>query len=98
MSLRLAARHNSMLLGVSRQGRQFRDRIRHLKIRAGDILLLSGAEGELPDVVGWMGCLPLAERGLVVIQRKKAWLAMGCHLYTSPSPRDRSLSRMPSSA
>ena len=77
MSLRLAARHNSMLLGVSRQGRQFRDRIRHLKIRAGDILLLSGAEGELPDVVGWIGCLPLAERGLVVIQRKKAWLAMG---------------------
>ena len=77
MSLRLAARHNSMLLGVSRQGRQFRDRNRHLKIRAGDILLLSGAEDELPDVVGWIGCLPLAERGLVVIQRKKAWLAMG---------------------
>ncbi len=77
MSLRLAARHNSMLLGVSRQGRQFRERIRKLKIRAGDILLLSGSEDELPDVVGWLGCLPLAERGLVVIQRKKAWLAIG---------------------
>ena len=77
MSLRLAARHNSMLLGVSRQGRQFRERIRKLKIRAGDILLLSGSEDELPDVAGWLGCLPLAERGLVVIQRKKAWLAIG---------------------
>ena len=77
MSLRLAARHNSMLLDVSRQGRQFRERIRKLKIRAGDILLLSGSEDELPDVAGWLGCLPLAERGLVVIQRKKAWLAIG---------------------
>ncbi len=77
MSLRLAARHNSMLLGVSRQGRQFRERIRKLKIRAGDILLLSGSEDELSDVAGWLGCLPLAERGLVVIQRKKAWLAIG---------------------
>ena len=77
MSFRLAARHNSMLLGVSRQGRQFRERIRKLKIRAGDILLLSGSEDELPDVAGWLGCLPLAERGLVVIQRKKAWLAIG---------------------
>ena len=77
MSFRLAARRNSMLLGVSRQGRQFRERIRKLKIRAGDILLLSGSEDELPDVAGWLGCLPLAERGLVVIQRKKAWLAIG---------------------
>ena len=77
MSFRLAARHNSMLLGVSRQGRQFRERIRKLKIRAGDIPLLSGSEDELPDVAGWLGCLPLAERGLVVIQRKKAWLAIG---------------------
>ena len=77
MSFRLAARHNSMLLGVSRQGRQFRERIRKLKIRAGDILLLSGSEDELPDVAGWLGCLPLAERGLVVIQREKAWLAIG---------------------
>ena len=28
----------------------------------------------------------------------KAWLFMGCLLYTSPSPRDIPLSRMPSSA
>ena len=29
---------------------------------------------------------------------KKNYLDTGCLLYTSPSPRDRSLSRMPSSA
>ena len=87
MSFRLAARHNSMLLGVSRQGRQFRERIRKLKIRAGDILLLSGSEDELPNVAGWLGCLPLAERGLVVIQRKKAWLAIGLFAAASPLRR-----------
>ena len=31
-----------------------------------------------------------------VLQQK--WLSMGCLLYTSPSPRDLSTSRMPSSA
>ena len=30
--------------------------------------------------------------------RTQAWLSEHCLLYTSPSPRDRSLSRMPSSA
>ena len=32
--------------------------------------------------------------------KRKEWLrtALGCLLYTSPSPRDRSVSRMPSSA
>ena len=29
-----------------------------------------------PDVVDWLGCLPLAERGISVIQRQKAWAAV----------------------
>ena len=77
MDLRLAYRQGVMLLGVSRQGRPFRDRVRRLPIRAGDILLLSGPEDRLVDVVAWLGCLQLAERGLRLIQRKKAWLAIG---------------------
>ena len=43
-----------------------------------------------------------ARWGVPVIVENKAGAAgnigMGCLLYTSPSPRDRSLSRMPSSA
>ena len=31
-------------------------------------------------------------------ERIKYWLSQGCLLYTSPSPRDRQKSRMPSSA
>ncbi len=77
MSLQLAYRHGVMLLGVSRQGRPFRDRVRKLQIQAGDILLLSGPEDRLAEATTWLGCLPLAERGLRMLQRKKAWLAIG---------------------
>lgn len=77
MSLRLAYRHGVMLLGVSRQGRPFRERVRKLTIEAGDILLLSGPEDRLAETATWLGCLPLAKRGLRILQRKKAWLAIG---------------------
>jgi di/tricarboxylate transporter len=77
MSLGLAYRHGVMLLGVSRQGRPFRDRVRKLTIKAGDILLLSGPEDRLAETTIWLGCLALAERGLRMLQREKAWLAIG---------------------
>jgi di/tricarboxylate transporter len=75
-SLRLLYRHGITLLGVSRRGRTFRDRVRKLNTRAGDVLLLLGPAERLPDVVKWLGCLPLQERDLQVIQRNKAWIAV----------------------
>ncbi|MEE4216050.1 MAG: SLC13 family permease [Xanthomonadales bacterium] len=76
LSLRLMYRHGVSLLGVSRQGKRFSERVRELEIQAGDILLLLGDEERLADIVTWLGCLPLAERGLQVTQRKKAGLAV----------------------
>ena len=64
------------LLGVSRRGRRFRDRVRKLRIEPGDILLLLGHSNSLPDVVERLGCLPLADRGIRVFQRSKAWIAV----------------------
>lgn len=77
ISLRLRARRGVALLGISRQGRRFKKRVRHENIRAGDILLLIGRADVLPDVVNWLGALPLAERGLNVTQHGRAWLAVG---------------------
>ncbi|NIW24579.1 MAG: SLC13 family permease, partial [Gammaproteobacteria bacterium] len=71
-SLRLLGRHDVTLLGVSRQGRRFREQVRKLEIAAGDVLLLLGPTERLPEVTTWLGCFPLAERGLSVIQRQKA--------------------------
>ena len=77
LSLRLLYRHGITLLGVSRKGKTFRDRVRKLDVRAGDVLLLLGPTERLDDVVNWLGCLPLQQRDLQVIQRNKAWIAAG---------------------
>jgi len=75
-SLQLMARHGVTLLGVSRQGRRFTQRVRDLEIRAGDVLLLLGEADRLDDIARWLGGLPLAARGLEVVQRGKAGLAV----------------------
>ena len=76
LDLRLLYRHGVTLLGVSRRGQRFRDRVRKLPIEPGDLLLLLGHAKRLPDVIEWLGCLPLADRGIGVIQRSKAWVAV----------------------
>ncbi len=76
-SLQLLSRHGVTLLGVSRQGKTFRERVRKLPIRAGDVLLLLGPTETLNDVLAWLGGLPLQERDLKVIQRHKAWVTVG---------------------
>lgn len=76
-SMRLLYRFGVSVLGVSRQGRRFRERIPKVEIRAGDILLLLGPDERIAEVAHWLGTLPLAERGLQVVQREKAWLAVG---------------------
>jgi di/tricarboxylate transporter len=78
--LRLLTRHGITLLGVSRQGTRFRDRVRKLNIKAGDVLLLLGPQERLDEVVSWLGVLPIADRQHAVIQRKKAMLAVGLFL------------------
>ncbi len=77
MSMRLLYRYRVALVGVSREGRRFRDKVRKLELRPGDVLLLLGAEERLADITGRLGLLPLADRGHSVIQRDKAWLAVG---------------------
>ncbi len=77
LEVRLLYRRGVTLLGVSRRGRRFREQVRKLQIRAGDILLLLGPEDQMPDVIGWLGALPLAKRGLLVTQRHKAGMAVG---------------------
>jgi di/tricarboxylate transporter len=75
-SLRLQYRYDVTLLGVSRQGRQFRERVRHLQIKAGDVLLLFGPGDMLAEISGWLGTLPLAgSETLSLTRRHKAWLA-----------------------
>ncbi|KIC07296.1 potassium transporter TrkA [Leisingera sp. ANG-M1] len=76
-SIGLAWRQSAVLLGVSRQGRRITRHIRQTEIEAGDILLLLCPRGRSADVTDWLGCLPLAERGLAVTANDKTWAAIG---------------------
>jgi len=76
LDVKLLYRHGITLLGVSRGGESFRDRVRKLTIKAGDVLLLLGPTERLTEVTHWLGGLPLKERDLQVIQRNKAWIAV----------------------
>ncbi len=76
-SVRLLYRYGVALVGVSRGGKRFRDHIRKLPLQAGDVLLILGAEERLVDATKRLNLLLLADRGQRVIQRDKAWLAVG---------------------
>ena len=77
MSVRLLYRYRVTLVGVSRQGKRFREKVRALTIKPGDVLLLLGSEDRVTDITWRLGLLPLVDRGHSVLQREKAWLAVG---------------------
>ncbi len=73
----LAWRQRSVLLGISRRGKRLTRRLRQTQIETGDILLLLVPRDTGNDVADWLGCLPLADRGLAVTVNRKVWLAIG---------------------
>ncbi|MEL6701967.1 MAG: SLC13 family permease, partial [Pseudomonadota bacterium] len=75
-SIGLAWRQRTVLMGVSRQGKRITAQVRKTPIRTGDILLLLTPADTAQDVTDWLGCLPLADRGLAVTQDSKTWLAI----------------------
>ncbi|MDQ2092518.1 SLC13 family permease [Rhodalgimonas zhirmunskyi] len=70
-------RQRTVVMGLSRQGQRITSRLRQTEIEAGDILLLLVPKGTGPDVVEWLGVLPLADRGLAVTEDSKTWAAIG---------------------
>jgi di/tricarboxylate transporter len=76
-TLKLRSRFGVSLLGVSRQGTPYRGRLKEFRFKAGDVLLLQGDKEQVLDVIGSLGCLPLAERGIQLGKPGQAWLAVG---------------------
>ncbi len=76
-ALGLAWRQGTVLMGISRKGQRITQQVRKTEVEPGDILLLLCPRYHGPDVIEWLGCLPLAERGLNVTANEKAWLAIG---------------------
>jgi di/tricarboxylate transporter len=74
--LKLHDRHGVNLLAVSRKGRRIAHRLRSVKLKAGDVIVLQGNLTIMPETLGELHCLPLAERDLR-IGRKASLLPVG---------------------
>ena len=68
----LRSRYGLNLLAMSRAGARTRARLRTLKLRPGDLLLMQGPSDTLAEFAGDFGCVPLAERELRIPDRGKA--------------------------
>ncbi|ACM37779.1 MULTISPECIES: SLC13 family permease [Rhizobium/Agrobacterium group] len=54
------------LLAVSRRGKRLKERLAHVALRAGDVVVLQGRRTALPAALQTLDCLPLAEREILL--------------------------------
>ena len=68
----LRSRYGLNLLALSRSGARTRTRLRTVKLRPGDLLLMQGPSDTLVDFAADFGCVPLAKRDLHIPDRRRA--------------------------
>jgi di/tricarboxylate transporter len=73
--LRLRTRYGLNLLAVSREGRTPTARLRTLKLKSGDLLLMQGPAEVMADFINETGCVPLGERELRIPEKRMAIIA-----------------------
>ncbi|PAU76446.1 SLC13 family permease [Halomonas salipaludis] len=80
VQLRLQNQHGLHLVAVARDGARLKQRLREIRFKAGDVLLLQGDEGGLSESLATLGCLPLANRNLTIGQPRMLLLSLGIFL------------------
>jgi len=75
--LRLAQRFQVRLLAVSRSGERITHRLRSLRFRPGDVVVLKGSLDQLPDTLAELRCLPLAGRDMRLGRGGHSYLPVG---------------------
>ncbi|NUQ38967.1 MAG: SLC13 family permease [Caldilineales bacterium] len=76
-SLNLRWRYSVNLLGVARMGARIHQRLRDIRFRVGDVLLLQGPAATMTQTLASLGCLPLAGRGLNLGAPRRVGLGVG---------------------
>ncbi len=61
---RLHEHHQVNLLAVSRSGRRILHRIGSTRLKPGDVIVLQGNLNTMPEALGELRCLPLAQRNM----------------------------------
>ncbi|RWO40457.1 MAG: SLC13 family permease [Mesorhizobium sp.] len=64
--LALYHRFNVNLLAVSRHGERPDRRLAEIQLRLGDVIVLQGNAATIPEILRELGCLPLAERAILL--------------------------------
>ncbi|WP_447763834.1 SLC13 family permease [Sphingopyxis panaciterrae] len=72
--LLLRERFGINLIAVARSGERLTRRLGQIVLRAGDVLVLQGPLDILPQRLGQLGALPLAERAIRLGVSKRGWL------------------------
>ncbi|MGM0396804.1 MAG: SLC13 family permease [Bacillota bacterium] len=73
LETKLRSRYNVNLVAVSRSGVYSIDRLKSIRFRPGDILLIQAPTTILRDIYSKLGCLPLAERGVEIYPDRLRW-------------------------
>ena len=63
------------LLAVSRSGRRIMHRIGATRLKPGDVIVLQGNLNTMPETLGELRCLPLAQRGMQLGGGRRGLLA-----------------------
>ncbi len=72
MQEKLDQRYGVHLLAVSRAGKRITQRMRSVKLKSGDVIVLRGNLPTLPETLGALRCLPLAARDLRLGRRGRS--------------------------
>ena len=72
----LHERYGVNLIAISRAGERLDRKLAEIVLRAGDVVVLQGPAGILPQRLKDLGTLPLAERPIRLGQRTRGWLPL----------------------
>ncbi len=76
-SIGMHQRFGVNLLAVAREGHAARTRLKHIKYKTGDVLLLQGETQALEQLCQALGCLGIKNRGLEITPRRGVLLIPG---------------------
>jgi di/tricarboxylate transporter len=74
VNARLQEMHGVQLMGIGRSDERITQRLRDVRLRAGDVLVLRAGEKTLPEALGDLGLLPLVERMVKLGDRRRMFL------------------------
>jgi di/tricarboxylate transporter len=76
MEMNLRSRFGLNLIAISRSGENLTQRLREIRFRAGDVLVLQGRFDRMPDALKALGILPLAERDVVLGRNRQRYIPL----------------------